>query len=540
MEIETNDIRKEDLLTTFFWWCSGAEVELLRQLPSETQKYVLIGTTVFLTTLLAALSGAYAFISVFQNTFLGISLGIMWSILIFILDRYTISMVSKSSSLSKTLLSSIPSLLITTIITVAISIPLSLKIFEQQIEAEHVIQVHESITASNSRYYEQQKDIRIQIHTLQDEIDKKQNDVFIREKELSSALRGEDVSRTKVDRAYVNFKKQIFYDAKREYLTTKIHNDSLIQSLNYKTLYLSDKIRLVERLDSLQPTFIDMIQTLSILKEKNNTINLVSLFLQIIFMLISTAPILIQIISREGPYNDYVQIRDKIQVNKFIVTEQDKKNEEELKSEIDGLKNKFNDFSTVKIEKMKSELVEQKRSHPNINFQNYFNKMLDTLSNEANKIDMKSQDFFKQGMVISIIGILIAFGILVFWLNYFSIKKFELYNIFELVSGTIIILLIEFLGAWFLKQHRILSEKSLHILKIKSILDRYLLSYLAINEFVSIENRESYLNQLLSTLDKDLRFPLDPFNSQDTSFAQEAFSSISNLTNTIQNMTKIK
>jgi hypothetical protein len=542
METKTTDIKRETSLTTFFWWCSGAEVELLRQLPSEKQKYVSIGTTVFLTALLGALSGAYAFISVFQSMFLGVSLGIMWGILIFTLDRYAVSAVAKSSSPLKTLLSSFPSLLISVIISIVISTPLSLRIFEKQIQLEQTEQVHQSIFSVNSEYGKQQKIIQAQIDTLQSEIHQKQAEVFLREREFMNEMSGANGSRIQGYGAIADFKRNLFDDARRDYTITKAHNDSLISSLNTQIVSLNEKMSLTAKLYSSQLTFIDMIQAFTSLREKNNTIYLASIFLMLIFILVSTAPIFIQILSMEGPYNDYVQIRDKIQNNRFFVSEQEQQNDgNELKLEVEELKKKFDDFSTVKIDKMINELVEQKKpSHQNITFQSYFNKMLDTLSNEADKIEKKAKDFFWQGMVFSIMGILVASGFLVFWINYFSIKRFELYDIFELISGTIIILLIEFLGAWFLKQYKVLSEKSLHILKIKSSLDRYLLSYLAINEFATSDKRESYLNQLLSTLDKDLRFPPDPSTSHDTSFAQEAFSSISNLTDTIKNISKIK
>jgi Domain of unknown function (DUF4407) len=56
-------------LTRFFWFCSGANTDILDDCPqSEQHKYVGIGATVFFTGLLASISGGYALFTVF-NTF---------------------------------------------------------------------------------------------------------------------------------------------------------------------------------------------------------------------------------------------------------------------------------------------------------------------------------------------------------------------------------------------------------------------------------------------------------------------------------------
>ena len=54
-------------ITRFFWFCSGANFAILKRTPTESNKYVGIGATVFFTGVLAALAAGYALFSVFQK-----------------------------------------------------------------------------------------------------------------------------------------------------------------------------------------------------------------------------------------------------------------------------------------------------------------------------------------------------------------------------------------------------------------------------------------------------------------------------------------
>src|ERR1051325_10950721 len=62
------------------WFCAGANYQELEQpeCATERNKYAGIGATVFLTALLAALSGGYAFNLVFGAAWLAFLLGLLW------------------------------------------------------------------------------------------------------------------------------------------------------------------------------------------------------------------------------------------------------------------------------------------------------------------------------------------------------------------------------------------------------------------------------------------------------------------------------
>ena len=87
-------------LTDFFWFCSGAHKDTLLKYPTEHNKYVGIGATIFFTALFASLSGGYAMYFVFAGTETAVPFaflfGIIRALAIFNMDRYIVSSISKS------------------------------------------------------------------------------------------------------------------------------------------------------------------------------------------------------------------------------------------------------------------------------------------------------------------------------------------------------------------------------------------------------------------------------------------------------------
>ena len=80
----------------FFWYCAGANHQLLNQSTTESSKYVGIGATVFFTGLFAALAAGYAFFTVFNGYLIASILGLIWGLMIFNLDRYIVSSMRKT------------------------------------------------------------------------------------------------------------------------------------------------------------------------------------------------------------------------------------------------------------------------------------------------------------------------------------------------------------------------------------------------------------------------------------------------------------
>ncbi|MDX5347120.1 MAG: DUF4407 domain-containing protein, partial [Hymenobacteraceae bacterium] len=123
-------------MNRFFWWCAGADDELLRQCPkSEHIKFAGIGATVLFTGVLASFSGGYALYTVFGTAWQAVAFGLLWGAVIFNLDRFIVSTLRKEGRFGKELLQVLPRLVLALLIAVVISKPLELRIFEKEIDS---------------------------------------------------------------------------------------------------------------------------------------------------------------------------------------------------------------------------------------------------------------------------------------------------------------------------------------------------------------------------------------------------------------------
>jgi hypothetical protein len=125
-------------IETFFLWSSGADLNVLQQVPMEKNKFLGIGGTIIFTALMASFAGGYAFFTAFKNVGLAILFGLFWGGLIYNLDRFIVSTFGSGDgrrSISKQeLIEASPRLVLAIILGFVISTPLELKIFEKEIK----------------------------------------------------------------------------------------------------------------------------------------------------------------------------------------------------------------------------------------------------------------------------------------------------------------------------------------------------------------------------------------------------------------------
>src|SRR4029450_8571191 len=163
----------------FFWLCSGADISILRTWDCSTEHntYAGIGATIFLTAVLASLSGGYALWTVFQSYPYAITFGILWGILIFNLDRSIVMSLHKSrggfGAFCRQVVTARPRLLLALPIASLITVPLELKIFEReiidQLERNHQRTLNEDRQSLEQKYSET-ADLEKQNHTLTEAI----------------------------------------------------------------------------------------------------------------------------------------------------------------------------------------------------------------------------------------------------------------------------------------------------------------------------------------------------------------------------------
>jgi len=125
-------------INRFFWWCAGANIEVLEKCPTDHAKYFGVGGTIVFTALMASFAGGYAFFTAFKSVIPSLFFGAFWGLLIFNLDRYIVSTIGKGDGTQKITVEewklAAPRLLMAILLGFVISTPLELKIFETEIQ----------------------------------------------------------------------------------------------------------------------------------------------------------------------------------------------------------------------------------------------------------------------------------------------------------------------------------------------------------------------------------------------------------------------
>jgi hypothetical protein len=165
-----------DKINSLFLWSSGADIEILNQVPMEKSKYFGIGGTIIFTALMASFAGGYAFFTAFNSTYLAIPFGIFWGSLIFNLDRYIVASFGvgdgKKTISKQELIEATPRLAMAMILGFVISTPLELKLFEKEINVE----IQNIIREERTRLGEGEKPTIAIISSKQTEIQKLKNE----------------------------------------------------------------------------------------------------------------------------------------------------------------------------------------------------------------------------------------------------------------------------------------------------------------------------------------------------------------------------
>lgn len=127
-------------LNRFLWWCAGANIDILKECPTDQSKYFGIGGTILFTALMASFAGGYAIFTAFQSETLSVFFGLFWGALIFNLDRYIVASIGKGDGTSKITWdewkNAMPRIVMAILIGFVVATPLELKLFEKEIEVE--------------------------------------------------------------------------------------------------------------------------------------------------------------------------------------------------------------------------------------------------------------------------------------------------------------------------------------------------------------------------------------------------------------------
>ncbi|MCG8520184.1 MAG: hypothetical protein MI794_19540 [Pseudomonadales bacterium] len=221
----------------------------------------------------------------------------------------------------------------------------------------------------------------------------------------------------------------------------------------------------------------------------------------------------------------------------------DNKLQARILHEIKNIKSQSDNLAPEKIEEMVSKIVERKsveNAEMFDTFENYFNEIRGVLIEQAHTADKKASILLDKGTAYSKGGITFFITSIVAWQVLSWLTEFKEQYIYGIVSCSLLFIFIEFLAAWFLKQYRHFVDTSTYHIKVKSIFDKYMMSYLAIKTLGgNSSNEEQKYQAMLKVLEEDIKWPESYLlKNGDISFAKEALETMTHFAKAMKSEVK--
>ncbi len=306
----------KDNVRHFFWFCSGVNINNLKQFPSDWNKYASIGATVFLTALLASLTAGYAFYSVFQNIFIAFSLGVFWGIIVLNLDRYIIfSLKLPVSSIQKTSIFTyfpiLPRIFLAVLLSFTIAIPFELRLFDVEIKQQLFKNLEQKKLLYNKQSPEIQAIEKLKLN-FKSKPEVAQYEALLVEKikleaEYIKEVQGLTATKKYGDgpaaKAMANRLIKVKTDIEKfevSYLKEKSNFDIELVKLMQK---YENGQNLVTTLNNIESGFLQKIIALKQISDQYSIVNIVTWLLRLLIITLECAPLLVKLFSKPGAYD---------------------------------------------------------------------------------------------------------------------------------------------------------------------------------------------------------------------------------------------
>ncbi len=366
-------------VSDFLIICSGANKDIVQKCPTERVKFIGIGATIFLTAMMAAVSGGYAIYFVFNNIAVSIAFGCFWAVIIFNLDRYIVSSIKKTGKFKEEFWMALPRLLIALVLAISISKPLELRLFENRIAKEMTEQNQNDIDNFDKTFKDDIQKFNDQLKGIDNELMTKKQSIFSTDpqyakliekkqplendketKEQTIASNKGIISRNYVRVARRNRNDEIYYQnepnqiARNKMSENRTLNGELA-TINGSLKDLADQITkretelavLIKKVeDETQTTkntiaaqiqnkqnsygndkadyqnkaknstdLLARLEALGSLKKLGNAVWWASAIITLLFVLLETAPVTVKLLSKRGPYDE---VLDRIEYENYI------------------------------------------------------------------------------------------------------------------------------------------------------------------------------------------------------------------------------
>ncbi len=298
-------------LKKFFLFCSGVDHSILEKCPTDENKYLGIGATVFFTGVLAFFSAGYALYTVFDSYIMATVFGLVWGTMIFNLDRYIVMSMKSYGKWWRDLVIAVPRIGLAVLLALVISKPLELKIFEKEINAELVVMEQEVFKNQEDRVKER---YQVQIEDQKQQIARLKAEVVSKTAARDTLAR---IAQMEADGTGGSGHKNLgpIYRAKKaDADKAQVELDSLLAATlplikekeqgitELETAVQADIANLSRNGYGGMAARMDALHRLS---EGSKAIFYASIFITLLFIAIETAPIFVKLISYRSPY-DYL------------------------------------------------------------------------------------------------------------------------------------------------------------------------------------------------------------------------------------------
>lgn len=174
-------------------------------------------------------------------------------------------------------------------------------------------------------------------------------------------------------------------------------------------------------------------------------------------------------------------------------------------------------------------------------FSSYMGDLKQSIEDRIQNLDKKASLMLDKGTNYARYGIAFYVLSIIIWQWWISnrVGGISKEHIIGMVSCSILFLFVEFLSAWFMKQYQHFINTSTYLTKIKSIFDKYMLSYLALKELSQDgQVQNEHVNKILDAVSQDIKWPDTNFiyDKRDISFAKEAIESLSSVYKELVNL----
>ncbi len=311
-------------VTDFFWFCSGANVEILKRYPTEHNKYFGIGATIFFTALFASLSGGYAMYFVFSGStaavFFAVFFGLIWGLAIFNMDRYIVASIKKTGGTNHQILQAMPRILLAIMIGVVISRPLELKIFDkeirQKLKTSYLNGQRSKIDTLNKAFANKYNLELAKLQDLKTEKDSLEKDINRSRYILNQEVFGDKTNQTSGITGYGTYAKQ-----KETVVNQKVDRLGQVRKELDQMDNIIDTRKEIEGLNSTKlfnETQLDSLSGVAGFADRNYALGQLSFnpdgtrdvdtylaisFISFLFILLECLPVFVKLMSDKGPYD---------------------------------------------------------------------------------------------------------------------------------------------------------------------------------------------------------------------------------------------